>query len=377
MHAKALHSESTMSSRPQKKSEMNHFLPGGIGIQKPHPHDILSGRGGASNNHMGNKIYRTVCEHNKELYATLPRNEKLPVAVRIVEAVRSRDPPGRFLERKKEDKLWYEVTEKRAVDKTAQALREKVHKAIRLPRNEIPADFVHLLEEKIGDDEAVFDAVKKKKAVELVAASERHLFQDSCKSRSEKCLAQAAKKGSKATVKQDLPPCVNETPSGKFISRIRLGSRFPSIGTFDTPEQASAAYVSVRKDLDEAKLSGLGADEVNAFFEAAKTKALEAFGGFVKHRDLPQGVYKTPSGKFNSMVWWGGKNRYFGLFDSSEQASAAYVSMKMELNDSKLLGFRPDEVDAIFDAAMKKAVESVGGCMPRKRQRKESPELLP
>ena len=114
-----------MSSRPQKKSEMNHFLTGGMSIEKPHPHDILSGRGGASNNHMGNKIYRTVCEHNKELYATLPRNEKLPVAVRIVEAVRSRDPPGRFLERKKEDKLWYEVTEKRAVDKTAQALREK------------------------------------------------------------------------------------------------------------------------------------------------------------------------------------------------------------------------------------------------------------
>ena len=134
-----------MSSRPQKKSEMNHFLAGGMSIEKPHPHDILSGRGGASNNHMGNKIYRTVCEHNKELYATLPRNEKLPVAVRIVEAVRSRDPPGRFLERKKEDKLWYEVTEKRAVDKTAQALREKVHKAIMLPLDEIPVNFVHLV----------------------------------------------------------------------------------------------------------------------------------------------------------------------------------------------------------------------------------------
>ena len=145
MHAKALHSESTMSSRPQKKSEMNHFLAGGMSIEKPHPHDILSGRGGASNNHMGNKIYRTVCEHNKELYATLPRNEKLPVAVRIVEAVRSRDPPGRFLERKKEDKLWYEVTEKRAVDKTAQALREKVHKAIMMPLDEIPVDFVDLV----------------------------------------------------------------------------------------------------------------------------------------------------------------------------------------------------------------------------------------
>lgn len=135
-------------SRPIKKSEMNHFLPGGLGIETPHPHDILSGRGGASNNHMGNKIYRTVCEHNKGLYAAAPRNEKLPIAIQIVEAVRSRRPPGRFLERKKEDKLWYEVTEKRAIDKTAQALREKVHKAIMLPLEEIPQDFAHLVGEE-------------------------------------------------------------------------------------------------------------------------------------------------------------------------------------------------------------------------------------
>ena len=131
-----------------KKSEMNFFIPGGIGIETPHPHDILSGRGGASNNHMGNKIYRTVCEHNKGLYAAAPRNEKLPIAVAIVEAVRSRDPPGRFLERKKEDKLWYEVKEKRAIDKTAQALREKVHKAIMLPLGEIPEEFGHLVGEE-------------------------------------------------------------------------------------------------------------------------------------------------------------------------------------------------------------------------------------
>ena len=145
-------------------NRINHFLPGGIGIEKPHPHDILSGRGGISNNHMGNKIFRTVCEHNKELYATFPRNEKLHVAVRLVEAVRSRDPPGRFLERKKGDKLWYEVTERRVVDKTAQALREKVHKAIRLPRDEIPAEFVHLLEEEAeaSEVEVIFNAAQKK-----------------------------------------------------------------------------------------------------------------------------------------------------------------------------------------------------------------------
>ena len=347
----------------------NHFLPGGIGIKKPHPHDILSGRGGISNNHMGNKIFRTVCEHNKELYATFPRNEKLHVAVRLVEAVRSRDPPGRFLERKKGDKLWYEVTEKRVVEKTAQAMREKVHKAIRLPRDEIPAEFVHLLEEEAeaSEVEAAFDAAKKKKAVELEAASERHPFEDFCTSQPEQFLAQAAKKP-----QRDLPQDVQKVPSGNFTSVTRWGGKPRYIGTFDTRKQAAAAFESVRKDLDEAKLSGVCADEVNDFFEAAKTKALEAFGGFVPwQRDVPRGVRKLPSGNYKAMTWWGGKNRYFGTFDTSEQASAAYKSVKKDLARAKLSGFGPDEVDVIFDAAQKKALESVGGYIPRKRQRTE------
>lgn len=47
------------------------------------------------------------------------------VSKAIVQAVQAQDPPGRFLERNKKDKLWYAVSYKKAVDKTSQGLREK------------------------------------------------------------------------------------------------------------------------------------------------------------------------------------------------------------------------------------------------------------
>jgi len=47
------------------------------------------------------------------------------------------------------------------------------------------------------------------------------------------------------------------------------------IGTFDSFEDASAAYKSVQKDLDNASFMALGADEFENIFVAAKNKALE------------------------------------------------------------------------------------------------------
>eukprot|EP00563_Minutocellus_polymorphus_P005299 CAMPEP_0181042778 /NCGR_PEP_ID=MMETSP1070-20121207/12339_1 /TAXON_ID=265543 /ORGANISM="Minutocellus polymorphus, Strain NH13" /LENGTH=503 /DNA_ID=CAMNT_0023121029 /DNA_START=134 /DNA_END=1645 /DNA_ORIENTATION=- len=216
-------------SRPRKKSEMNHFLPGGFGIDKPHPHDILSGRGGASNNHMGNKIYRTVCEHNKGLYAAAPRNEKLPIAVRIVEAVRSRDPPGRFLERKKEDKLWYEVTEKRAVDKTAQALREKVHKAIMLRLGEIPEDFADLVgeETEAAALAAAELAAEAAPALKPMAATKKRRSSDKTGEKGS---------GSNKKVKLDnerfaLPSKLRNISFGGFFQSAAAGSRSDTTGS--------------------------------------------------------------------------------------------------------------------------------------------------
>ena len=39
--------------------------------------------------------------------------------------------------------------------------------------------------------------------------------------------------------------------------------------------------MSVKKDLGDANISTVGADEKDAIFDAVKKKALESFGGFV------------------------------------------------------------------------------------------------
>ena len=175
-----------------------------------------------------------------------------------------------------------------------------------------------------------------------------------------------AKKRAKATLERDLPRGVRKLPSGKFGSRLYWGGKKRSIGTFDTPEQASAAYMSMRKDLDGAKLSALGADEVDAIFDAAQTKALEAVGGkrrskaATSERYLPRGVIKRPSGKFQSTIWWDSKKRTIGTFDTPEQASAAHMSVRRDLDDAKLRSFGFDEVKkATFDAAKKKTLEAL------------------
>ena len=42
----------------------------------------------------------------------------------IVDEIRNRTPPGRFLKQDGATKLWYDIGEKKALDKTRQALRE-------------------------------------------------------------------------------------------------------------------------------------------------------------------------------------------------------------------------------------------------------------
>eukprot|EP00529_Nitzschia_sp_RCC80_P013456 CAMPEP_0113451110 /NCGR_PEP_ID=MMETSP0014_2-20120614/6172_1 /TAXON_ID=2857 /ORGANISM="Nitzschia sp." /LENGTH=596 /DNA_ID=CAMNT_0000342461 /DNA_START=68 /DNA_END=1861 /DNA_ORIENTATION=+ /assembly_acc=CAM_ASM_000159 len=95
-------------------------------ISQPHEHDVLCGRGGMTNQHRGNEWFRRLVRSNRPLYRKCPKHTKLLVAKAIVQAVQQQDPPGRFLEKaKKTDKVWVQITYKRAVDKTSQALREK------------------------------------------------------------------------------------------------------------------------------------------------------------------------------------------------------------------------------------------------------------
>jgi len=94
-------------------------------IKEPHKNDVLYGRGGGTNHHPGNKRYRSMVERRKGDYVNSKRLDKPLVALEIIKEWRSQDPPGRFLKMEENTGMWSDVGDKKAREKTSQALREK------------------------------------------------------------------------------------------------------------------------------------------------------------------------------------------------------------------------------------------------------------
>jgi len=93
-------------------------------IQHPHEHDVLSGRGNSVNYHVGNEYFRTLVHKHKMEYVKCPKPQKGRFSRIIVDEIKARDSPGRFLKQDAVTKLWYDIGDKKALDKTRQALRE-------------------------------------------------------------------------------------------------------------------------------------------------------------------------------------------------------------------------------------------------------------
>jgi len=64
-------------------------------------------------------------EELKLKYVNSNRKEKPTVALQIVREWRAQEPPGRFLRHNDVTRLWHDVGDKKAREKTSQALREK------------------------------------------------------------------------------------------------------------------------------------------------------------------------------------------------------------------------------------------------------------
>ena len=94
-------------------------------IKVPHDNDIMYGRGGGTNHHPGNKMYRKLVEDKKLDYVNSKRLDKPLVALYIIRTWRTQVPPGRFLKMDEKTGLWNDVGDKKAREKTSQALREK------------------------------------------------------------------------------------------------------------------------------------------------------------------------------------------------------------------------------------------------------------
>ena len=98
-----------------------------------HDHDVLSGRGVNIAHHPGNERFRTlVTTRADESYCTqYSASEKRAVAEEIIKHIQSLDPPGRFLRRDGRGQVarglngpWEELSEREAIKKTCQALRD-------------------------------------------------------------------------------------------------------------------------------------------------------------------------------------------------------------------------------------------------------------
>jgi len=95
------------------------------GIKEPHENDVMYGRGGGTNHHPGNKRYRKMVESRKVKYVNSKRLDKPLVALEIIREWRAQWPPGRFLKHNDKTGCWDDVGDKKAREKTSQALREK------------------------------------------------------------------------------------------------------------------------------------------------------------------------------------------------------------------------------------------------------------
>lgn len=100
-------------------------------ILEPGEHDVMFGRGGGTNNHVGNIKFRQLCFEHKFRYLAASKVDKPKVAREVVAIWRQQSPPGRFLTKAARDKskgqesTWYDVGDQKAREKASQCLRER------------------------------------------------------------------------------------------------------------------------------------------------------------------------------------------------------------------------------------------------------------
>lgn len=112
-----------VSTTTQGTGSDTRVLPSTVGLSTFRPEDVLSGRGGGTNQHEGNCYFRSLINSNREKYLRSKKNDKPFISRSIVNAIRRRN--GRFLKKDEEAGLWYEIGDAAAREKTSQALRQR------------------------------------------------------------------------------------------------------------------------------------------------------------------------------------------------------------------------------------------------------------
>jgi hypothetical protein len=85
--------------------------------------DVLSGRGGGTNVHPGNRNFRDLINLHRRAYLKARKNDKPAISRAIVRAIR--ETTGKFLKKDEKSNLWFEIGDDAAREKTSQALRQR------------------------------------------------------------------------------------------------------------------------------------------------------------------------------------------------------------------------------------------------------------
>ncbi|CAJ1966928.1 unnamed protein product [Cylindrotheca closterium] len=96
------------------------------GIPEPHDNDVLMGRGGKNNQHVGNEQLRSLARGRSMDYQNASKKGKSSISRELVRIVREMKPPGRFLRKDTETNKWEDVGNDIAREKTSQVLRDAV-----------------------------------------------------------------------------------------------------------------------------------------------------------------------------------------------------------------------------------------------------------
>ena len=135
--------DASTSSQPSQMHTLAEHSPSLLLVEEPTDRDILFGRGGISNNHIGNRIFRTLVETRKAEYRGAIKHKRLAIAEGIYYAVAAKGG-GRFLKKKNNGDGWHLVEGDQAIKKIKQALRESQHTNVMMSYEEIPDEFRYM-----------------------------------------------------------------------------------------------------------------------------------------------------------------------------------------------------------------------------------------
>lgn len=132
----------------------------------PHENDILMGRGGKNNQHVGNENLRGLARLQCENYRLASKKGKSYISRQLVQQVRQLSPPGRFLKKNHGTGVWEDVGDDVAREKASQVLRDAVSFATLPKMNETSENHHHCeSEETFSNTRRVSSAPPTVKAV--------------------------------------------------------------------------------------------------------------------------------------------------------------------------------------------------------------------